>query len=178
MQVPGNPFQTAHSFEMNIAAPAGGCMSGHHHDGANGALNGSYGFGQKRKRVGGEMMDEPRHKRCILLETNEFRGRNFLPVKGSDSVFQSEVVKPKGETMYRPMTEDLLINMRHIEQVSFGMGVYFIGDLRGNYVRSDRGHVINMWRFDTNQQRLFISRSLLFTDIMKFTELQNILQTM
>ena len=66
-------------------------------------------------------------------------GRNFLPVKGSDNVFQSEVVKPKGETMYRPLTEDLLINMRHIEQVSFGMGVYFIGDLRGNYVRSDRG---------------------------------------
>ena len=40
------------------------------------------------------------------------------------------------------------------------------------------GHVVNMWRFDTNQQRLFVSRSLLFTDLMKFTELQNILQTM
>ena len=66
-------------------------------------------------------------------------GRNFLPIKGSASVFQSEVVKPKGETMYRPLTEDLLINMRHIEQVSFGMGVYFIGDHRGNYVRSDQG---------------------------------------
>ncbi|XP_038048580.1 uncharacterized protein LOC119722498 [Patiria miniata] len=175
MQVPGNPFHTA-QFDMSMVT--GGHVNSHQHNGANGALNGGYCFGQKRKRVEVETMEEPRHKRCNHFEPSLFRGRNFLPVKGSASVFQSEVVKPKGETMYRPLMDDVLINMRHIEQVSFESGMHFIGDHRGNYVRSDQGHVINMWRFDTNQQRLFVSRSLLFTDPMTFNELRCILQTM
>ncbi|XP_022087893.1 uncharacterized protein LOC110977777 [Acanthaster planci] len=176
MQVPGNPFHTAQSFGMNIGVD--GHVNGHQHNRLAGALNGGYCFGQKRKRVESEMMEEPRCKRCNHFEPSDFRGRNFLPVKGSANVFQSELVKPKGETMYRPLTDDVLINMRHIEQVSFESGMYFIGDHRGNYVRSDHGHVINMWRFDMNQQRLFVSRSLLFTDPMKFNELHSILQTM
>ena len=95
MQVPGNPFHTAQSFEMSISAPAGGCINGHQHNEANGGLHGGYGFGHKRKRVGGDMMEEPRHKRCNALESTEFRGKRLSHLSNLHSTVQSVWCVPK-----------------------------------------------------------------------------------
>ena len=69
-------------------------------------------------------------------------GRRFVPLTGCDKIYHSENVKPKGETMYRPLAEDILINMNNIEQVSFGKGTFFLGDFSGNYVRTGQGKQI------------------------------------
>uniref|UniRef100_T1IMT6 Uncharacterized protein n=1 Tax=Strigamia maritima TaxID=126957 RepID=T1IMT6_STRMM len=65
--------------------------------------------------------------------------KTFLHIQHSSFVFQTEDWKPKGCTMYLPLTEDVMVNTRNIEQVSFENDQFFLADEKGNYVGAKPG---------------------------------------
>ncbi|KAH9382928.1 hypothetical protein HPB48_023560 [Haemaphysalis longicornis] len=90
------------------------------------------------------------------------RGRSFLTIRHNASVFHTEEWKPRGCTMYLPLTQDVMINTRCIDQLSFETDQFFLADGKGNYIGAKSGHAIHMWRYDPASKRLFISQSVLF----------------
>ncbi|KAH9367025.1 hypothetical protein HPB48_021384 [Haemaphysalis longicornis] len=64
--------------------------------------------------------------------------------------------------MYLPLTQDVMINTRCIDQLSFETDQFFLADGKGNYIGAKSGHAIHMWRYDPASKRLFISQSVLF----------------
>ncbi|XP_072023662.1 uncharacterized protein [Amphiura filiformis] len=187
MQSPaGNPFNTSGPSPFHINTQP---LSSSYGVSSTSAVSGLGGqqmneevlCSMKRRRVEEEAMEGSPLRQCQCgqsAEVTAYRGRRFVPVSGCDKLYHSQNVKPKGETMYVPMPDDILINMNNIEQVSFGKGVFFLGDISGNYVKTDQGHIINLWRYDTPNRQLYISRSLLFLDIMLFNEVKGMLQCM
>lgn len=89
-------------------------------------------------------------------------GRSFLTIRHNASVFHTEEWKPRGCTMYLPLTQDVMINTRCIDQLSFETDQFFLADGKGNYIGAKSGHAIHMWRYDPASKRLFISQSVLF----------------
>eukprot|EP00057_Strongylocentrotus_purpuratus_P004365 XP_003728540.1 PREDICTED: uncharacterized protein LOC100889051 isoform X2 [Strongylocentrotus purpuratus] len=141
----------------------------------NGITNGSSSaMSRKRLRMDVDQENEMEQLKQIIA----VRGRNFIPIAASPTTFQTEDVKQKSETIYLPLTDDILVNMRSAEQISYGAGVYFVGDDKGSYARSSQGHVVNLWRYSEARQKLFISRSFLFTNVMDFVQLKEILENL
>lgn len=140
----------------------------------NGMANGSCASSRKRLRMDVDQENEMEQLKQVIA----VRGRNFIPIAASPTTFQTEDVKQKSETIYLPLTDDILVNMRSAEQISYGAGVYFVGDLKGSYARSSQGHVVNLWRYSEACQKLFISRSFLFTNVMDFVQLKEILENL
>ncbi|XP_041475646.1 uncharacterized protein LOC121424113 [Lytechinus variegatus] len=189
MEVPGSPFGSSSS-------PFGGGVSGRHRckvpisssrrpDGDmalqdmegvlhNGMTSGSCGMARKRLRMDVDQENETEQLKRIIA----VRGRNFIPISASNTTFHTEDVKQRSETIYLPLTDDVLVNMRSAEQISYGTGDYFIGDLRGNYTRKSQGYVVNLWRYSEANQKLFISRSFLFTNVMDFVQLKEVLENL
>jgi hypothetical protein len=54
--------------------------------------------------------------------------KRFLPINSSNCIYESEDYKSKGETLYVPLRESVLVNVQNIEQFSFSEGSFFIGD--------------------------------------------------
>lgn len=145
---------------------------------ANGKLCEAAGLNHKRRRLGGDqeesLADElgmycgrlpvppvympaaDHHQRGARI------GRSFLTIRHNASVFHTEEWKPRGCTMYLPLTQDVMINMRCIDQVSFESDQFFLADGKGNYIGAKSGHAIHLWRYDHSTKRLFISQSVLF----------------
>lgn len=91
-------------------------------------------------------------------------GRSFIPVKSSSNTFHSEDVKAEGHTLYGPLSDDTLLNVRNLEQITFGSGTFHIGNRNGAFVRNSEGYTIMLWKFDESARKLFVCRSILFTD--------------
>ncbi|XP_006824671.1 uncharacterized protein LOC102801739 [Saccoglossus kowalevskii] len=136
-------------------------------------LNGVRNNSIKRKRTAEDETDSWTSNNTPL---SHFRGRKFIPLKGGSAVFHSEDVKNKEETLYLPLQDDILLNTNSMEQISFNQGSYFIGDEMGTYVKSENGYVVNLWRYDGDQRRLYIARSLLFTNLQTFIEIKTVLE--
>ncbi|ESP05254.1 hypothetical protein LOTGIDRAFT_227914 [Lottia gigantea] len=103
-------------------------------------------------------------------------GRNFVPVKNSSYVYHTENWKTSGTALFTQLTEDLLINVNKLDQISCVEGNYFIADSTGNYSETVLGKVLHLWRYDTDQRQLYISRSLLFTNFQEYLVVQHHLQ--
>lgn len=104
--------------------------------------------------------------------------RRFLPVAASEHVFQSEDCKPKGETLYVPLRDDTLLNLQNIEQITVTKGSFFLGDETSRFNRTAEGAALNLWRYDQQLRRLFISRSFVFTSVQAFEEVKQLLDFM
>ena len=65
--------------------------------------------------------------------------RRFLTIHASCSIFESEDCRPKGETLYTPLREDVIINTRNIEQFTFANGSFFIGDESSRFRKTVQG---------------------------------------
>ena len=65
--------------------------------------------------------------------------RRFLAIKASGLVYESEDFRSKGETLYTPLKEDVIINTRNIEQFTFTNGSFFIGDESSRFNRTVQG---------------------------------------
>ncbi|XP_064477100.1 uncharacterized protein LOC135390990 isoform X1 [Ornithodoros turicata] len=98
--------------------------------------------------------------------------RTFLTVRHNSYVFHTEEWKPRGCSMYLPLTQDVMLNMRHIEQVSFENDQFFLADGKGNYAGAKTGNAIHLWRLDPNTRKLYVSRSLLFLREQDYREVQ------
>ncbi|KAK2179896.1 hypothetical protein NP493_465g01028 [Ridgeia piscesae] len=138
---------------------------------SNGYPDGLFSYHSPRSSL---LCNSPKKRRleeCLAEKENKSvqfaRSRDtFLRVPGCDYVFHSEDYKTgsRQSTLYLPVHGDLLINLTNIEQISFSSGVSFLADDEGIYCRSAQGHAINLWRFDNNTRKLYISRALFFTD--------------
>lgn len=64
--------------------------------------------------------------------------------------------------MYLPLAQDIMINTRNVDQLSFENDQFFLADDKGNYIGAKTGNAIHLWRYDTSTKRLFISQSVLF----------------
>ena len=87
-------------------------------------------------------------------------------------MFESQDCTDVSTTLFCPITHDVMINLRSIEQLSFATGVFFVADESGVYQRKAEGCTINLWRYSESERRIYISRSLLITDpqVRHFTE--------
>ena len=94
--------------------------------------------------------------------------RNFVKIPASENIFHTEEWKDKQTTLYDPLTEDIMVNMQNIEQISFGSGSFFIADDTGNYCGNREGHIINFWRFSDQERRLFICRTFLVCEVQAY----------
>lgn len=65
--------------------------------------------------------------------------RRFLPINASGLVYESEDFRPKGETLYTPLQDDVIVNTRNIEQFTFTNGSFFIGDESSRFSRTVQG---------------------------------------
>lgn len=68
--------------------------------------------------------------------------RRFLTIHSGCSIFESEDCRPKGETLYTPLREDVIINTRNIEQFTFVNGSFFIGDESSRFRKTVQGKLI------------------------------------
>lgn len=100
-------------------------------------------------------------------------GKTFLHIHHSPFVYQTEDWLPKGCTMYLPLSEDVMVNTRNIEQISFESDQFFLADEKGNYVGAKPGNAIHLWRFDTASRKLYISRSILFLKDQEYQDIRN-----
>lgn len=106
------------------------------------------------------------------------QGRLFLHIRHTPFVYQTEDWKPKGCTMYLPLIEDVMVNTRNIEQISFENDQFFLADDKGNYVGAKPGNAIHLWRYDFSSRKLYISRSILFLKEQEFNYIRAQLETM
>lgn len=67
--------------------------------------------------------------------------KRFLPIMSSEHIYESQDCKPKGETLYTSLKDDVLVNVQNIEQFSFAEGSYFIVDEASRFVKSVQGNV-------------------------------------
>ncbi|KAL9951068.1 hypothetical protein ACROYT_G043663 [Oculina patagonica] len=104
--------------------------------------------------------------------------RRFLPINASGLVYESEDFRPKGETLYTPLQDDVIVNTRNIEQFTFTNGSFFIGDESSRFSRTVQGVSLNMWRFDDQTKKLYISRSFVFTSPQEAQEIKRVLEAM
>ena len=65
--------------------------------------------------------------------------RRFLPIKANGLVYESEECRAKGETLYTPLKDDVVVNTRNIEQFTFTNGSFFIGDESSRFNRTVQG---------------------------------------
>lgn len=104
--------------------------------------------------------------------------KNFLLISANGLVYESEDFLPKGETLYKPLKEEVIINTRNIEQFTFTNGSFFIGDESSRFNRTVQGVSLNMWRFDNQAKKLYISRSFVFTNLQEAQNIKRILESM
>ena len=71
------------------------------------------------------------------------RGRNFVNIPGRAMVYQTEDYNAKSNALYLPITQDIMLNMRNIEQVTFGHGRHFVSNEDGNYDCTKEGRLIS-----------------------------------
>lgn len=74
--------------------------------------------------------------------TTSVSPKRFLLISASGLVYESEDFRPKGETLYTPLQEDVIINTRNIEQFTFTNGSFFIGDESSRFSRTVQGKVM------------------------------------
>ncbi|KAL8605873.1 hypothetical protein ACOMHN_040517 [Nucella lapillus] len=65
--------------------------------------------------------------------------RHFLSIPRSDNVFQTEDWRSGDSALFLPLQEDLMVNVRKVEQVSCTEGQYFVADHSEKYSRSLSG---------------------------------------
>jgi hypothetical protein len=65
--------------------------------------------------------------------------RQFLTILRSDNVFQTEDWRSPDHALFHPLKEDLLVNVRKIEQISCGDGQFFVADSSGKYSKTCSG---------------------------------------
>lgn len=116
----------------------------------------------KRQRIGGDhelvQMNGPTYS-----GTSQYSGRSFIPILTSSNTFHSEEVKADSHTLYKPLTDDTLLNVRNVEQITFGSGMFHIGNTNGAFERTCEGYTIMLWKYADSTNKLFVSRSILFT---------------
>ncbi|XP_051785901.1 uncharacterized protein si:dkey-109l4.3 [Erpetoichthys calabaricus] len=102
--------------------------------------------------------------------------RSFVLLDANRGVYQSESYKSNGSTLYLPLNNSLLVNMKKYDQVSFEEGFFCIGDASGGCLQKVQGHVINCWRYNVEEKKLFIALSFLFVSKHVFEEVVRLLE--
>lgn len=108
--------------------------------------------GEDRSRVVNLSRDEFEHRNGngVFFEKRPYQpidystsalqsSRRFLPIKANGLVYESEDCRPKGETLFTPLKDDVIINTRNIEQFTFTNGSFFIGDESSRFNRTVQG---------------------------------------
>ena len=68
------------------------------------------------------------------------RDRTFLPLRSNPHIFYCDECTAARSPVYRPLVEDIMINVRKYDQISFlTAGVYFIADTTGDYAGNRNG---------------------------------------
>ena len=57
-------------------------------------------------------------------------------------VFQTEDWEQSGSALFLPITEDVMVNTRHIEQFSVATGNFFVAGCDGQYARTLPGDAL------------------------------------
>ncbi|KAK7099903.1 hypothetical protein V1264_022939 [Littorina saxatilis] len=116
----------------------------------------------KKRKLSDEMND---NDHTPAMEDTIACGRQFLHIPHSDKVYQTEEWCTADSALFHPVTDDLMVNVRSVEQISCADGHYFVADHSGKYSRTVTGKVIHFWRYDKTQRKLYVSRSFLFTGV-------------
>ncbi|XP_012943128.1 uncharacterized protein LOC101856049 [Aplysia californica] len=134
----------------------------------------------KKRRIGlsNETYEYKPNPECMVCKGSKFMGHNFVHFRKVDNerVYQTEDWEPSGSALFYPLTEDVMVNSRNIEQFSCSSGNFFVAGQDGLYSRTLSGKVLHLWRFCTEKKKLYISRSFLFRNAQDFWEVQQMLE--
>ncbi|XP_071953704.1 uncharacterized protein [Antedon mediterranea] len=177
MQVPGNPFQSSVLRLSNTM---------HHHSSTSCSAMHSpaaarNGMNQLKRRCLDDAMEGGETKRRSPQKNaaTTYKGsKQFLFIKGGTDVFHSEDFLPRGETLFVPVQEDIMINLMNIEQISLSNECFFTANVNGTYQSTQQGDAIHLWRYDFSKRQLFISRSILFLQPSVFAEVKQTLESL
>lgn len=89
-------------------------------------------------------------------------GHRYLTIRRGAYVYQTEDWQPMSMTLYIPLEQDIMINTRTINQLSYESNYFFIGDSYGNYRGTKSGNAVHLWRLDFTTKKLYIAQSILF----------------
>lgn len=98
--------------------------------------------GFERRNENGLFFDKRPDQPIDYSTSASHLSRRFLPINASGSVYQSEDFRSKGETLYTPLKDDVIVNTRNIEQFTFTNGSFFIGDESSRFSRTVQGNVM------------------------------------
>ncbi|XP_033738526.1 uncharacterized protein LOC117326046 [Pecten maximus] len=120
-----------------------------------------------------------------LEETNQLThgappcscGRKFLPVRRNETTYITESWRSTGTSLFKPLAQDIFVNLVKYEQFSVLEGTFFVADHAGNYSNSVTGQVLHMWRYDKTKKELFIAQSILFTCPQDLVVIQAVLHS-
>ncbi|OWF37681.1 uncharacterized protein LOC110467160 [Mizuhopecten yessoensis] len=104
-------------------------------------------------------------------------GKKFLPVRKNDTTFITEDWRSTGTSLFKPLVQDIFVNLVKYEQFSMSEGTFFVADSFGNYSNSVTGQVLHMWRYDKSKKQLFIAQSILFTCPQDLVVIQAVLHS-
>lgn len=80
-------------------------------------------------------LDDKNYHDCYKTSASRW----FILIEACKGIYESEVYSQRDETLYIPIRCNVLINMKNIEQITFGSGNYFIGDLEGHFTGTVQG---------------------------------------
>lgn len=127
-------------------------------------------LGLKRKRINVDALEN------MGLETavghRVIAGSAFITILAGYDFYQTEQWKSEDASLYMPVLEDIMLNVRSFDQVTFRSGSFFVSDLAGTYESTRKGIAIHLWKYDAVSRRLFISKSLLATSTELYDELR------
>ena len=97
------------------------------------------GFHEQHSSENGMFFKTPDQRGNYFNSASLGYSRRFLTIHASGLVYESEEFRPKGETLYTPLQEDVIVNTRNIEQFTFTKGSFFIGDVSSRFCRTVQG---------------------------------------
>ena len=95
--------------------------------------------GFEHRNENGVFFDKQPHQPIDFSTSALQFSRRFLSIKANGLVYESEDCRPKGETLYTPLKDDVIVNTRNIEQFTFTNGSFFIGDESSRFNRTVQG---------------------------------------
>ncbi|KAL5015918.1 hypothetical protein ScPMuIL_005507 [Solemya velum] len=104
------------------------------------------------------------------------RGRSFLYMNKDSEVYESSHWIDRS-TMFRPLEENLYLNVHKFDKLSTTRGEHFVSDNSGGYSRTVQGSVLHIWKFDLKEQYFQRVQSFLFTNTDEFQEVERMLHS-
>eukprot|EP00049_Salpingoeca_infusionum_P028006 m.35631 g.35631 ORF g.35631 m.35631 type:complete len:191 (-) comp9907_c0_seq2:288-860(-) len=113
---------------------------------------------------------QPYEAAGVAVKSAPMSASGRLVFRAHQGVYQSSCFKGS-DTVYAPITTDLVVNTHRYDEISLGQGRAFLCDESGKYMETKEAmHICNLLRFTADG--LQVLRSFVFTDPFLFSKIR------